>query len=160
MTNDNRKQAPPFGFLTVLALAAVLCVAVLGIAATTEPGGGEAAFGNAMEGLFAVVALWIVLAILLAVGGVMGNMPGRAAVAAIFLVPMAGVASFVALDMCSRHMRWAIALVALPPLLVAFYAAWARLPVLRTKMPAATRVAVAVWGAVLALSAVTFLAAM
>lgn len=160
MTNDNEKQGLPFGFLFVLALAAVLFVIVLNIGATTTTGGGEAAFGNGIEALFATIALWVLLAVLLLIGGVMGDIPGRAAIAAVFLTPLSGVAAFVAIDMCSRHMRWAILPIAALALPIAFYACWARMAWLRAKMPDATRVSVAAWGGVLAVSAVTFLAAM
>ena len=99
-------------------------------------------------------------ALLLLIGGLMGDMPGRAAIAAVFLTPMSGVAAVVAIDMCSRHMRWAIFIVAILALPIAFYASWARMPWLRTKMPAATRMSVAVWSGIAVVSAVTFLAAL
>ena len=158
MTNDNPRPGAPWGFLIALAIAAVLFVIVLGIGANTTSGGGEAAFGEGLQAFFAVVALWIALAILLLIGGLMGQMPGRAALAAVVLTPVSGIAAFVAIDMCSRHMRWAVLSIAILGLLIAFYACWARMVSLRAKMPDATRVSVAVWGGVAVVSAVTFLA--
>ena len=45
-------------------------------------------------------------------------------------------AAFVAIDMCSRHIGGAILFPALLPLLMVFYAFWARLPRLQAAMPA------------------------
>ena len=51
------------------------------------------------------------------------------------LVPLSGVAAFVAIDMCSRHIQWAIAFPTTLPPLIAAYAMWARLPRLRALFP-------------------------
>ena len=66
---------------------------------------GEAAFGDAIASLFLVFGLWIVLAILLFVGSIMGQMPRWATILAIPLHVFSGVAATIALDMCSRHME-------------------------------------------------------
>jgi hypothetical protein len=98
-----------------------------------------------------------VLVAMLVLGGVMGAMPRWAAWIAIVLVPMAAVADVVAIDMCSRHMEWAIVLVAALPALVAFYAFWARL---RPKSePLTERASALVWGAIFFLSGLTFVLA-
>lgn len=81
----------------------------------------------------------------------MGRMPRWAAVAAVFLLPLSGVAAFVAVDMCSRHIGWAIVFPALLPALIALYAIWARFPQLHERLPEATTSAAA-WSAVLALA--------
>jgi hypothetical protein len=148
----------PIGLLLLSAIAAVLLVLLLGNALYTPAGGGEALMGQAFEMLFLTVGLWIVLAVMLLVGGVMGSMPRWAAWLAVALVPMAAVADVTAIDMCSRHMEWAVVLVAALPALVAFYAFWARLPRLRAALPA-ERTSAAVWGAVFILSALTFVLA-
>jgi len=114
--------------------------------------------GQGIEMLFLSFGLWVVLVAMLVVGGVVGSMPRWAAWLAIALVPMAAVADVTAIDMCSRHMEWAIVLVAILPVLVAFYAFWARLPRLQAEMPA-ERTSIAVWGAIFFLSAITFVAA-
>jgi hypothetical protein len=70
------------------------------------------------------VALWIVLALL-----------RRIVVVSAFLVPLAGVTTFVAIDACSRHMKWAVIGPVLLPLLVASLAMVARFAKLRTACP-------------------------
>jgi hypothetical protein len=107
--------------------------------------------------VFIAFALWIALVAMLVMGGVMGGMPRWVAWLAIVLVPMAGVADVVAVDMCGRHMPWAVVVVVLLPLLIGFYAFWARL---RFKSaPPGERTSAFVWGAVFLLSAVTFVIA-
>ena len=139
-------------------IAAVLLVMLVGNALYVPAGGGESLMAQAFEMLFIAVALWIVLPLMLLVGGVMGSMPRWVAWLAIVLVPMAGVAAVTAIDMCSRHMEWAIVLVAAFPLLITFYAFWARLPRLRAALPA-ERTSALVWGAIFFLSVVTFVVA-
>lgn len=70
---------------------------------------------------------------------------------AVILVPLSGVATFAAIDMCSRDMRWAIVFPAVLPLLIVFYALWARLPRLQALLPA-ERTSVAIWASVFFLS--------
>src|SRR5271170_1551499 len=96
--------------------------------AATPLGGGEAAFSDAIASLFLTVTLWIVLALLLVNGALMGEMPRWSAIVAVMLVPLSGVAAFVAIDICSRHIQWAIAFPTTLPPLIAAYAMWARLP--------------------------------
>jgi hypothetical protein len=139
-------------------VAVALYVALLANATYKPAGGGEAAMGQAFEMLYLAFGLWVVLVCMLVVGGVMGSMPRWAAWLAIVLVPMAAVADVTAIDMCSRHMEWAIVLVAVLPMLVGFYAFWARLPRLQAEMPA-ERTSVAVWGAIFFLSVLTFVVA-
>jgi hypothetical protein len=151
-------QSVPLGFLLVLALAAALFAATLVDALTVQSGGGEAAIAAAYEGFFLTVGLWLALALLLLIGGLMGEMPRAAALVAIPLVPASGVAAFVALDMCSRQMPWAALFIAALAPLLAFYALWARLPRLRAAIPAKAT-SLAVWGAISAISAAAFAAA-
>lgn len=121
-------------------------------------GGGDASFGKAIASLFFTVGLWISLAVLLAVGGVMGEMPRWAVFIAVFLVPLAGAATFTAIDMCSRHIKWAIVFPIALPLLVAGYAIWIRTPQCRAAISAETMSA-AVWALVLVLSMAALLTA-
>jgi hypothetical protein len=148
----------PFGLILLSLVAAVLWVAMLANTTFGPAGGAEDSLSQALEMLFIAGALWIVLVIMLVVGGVMGSMPRWVAWLAIVLVPMAAVADTVAIDMCSRHMEWAVVLVAGLPVLVAFYAFWARLPSLQAALPA-ERISVAVWGAIFFLSVITFVVA-
>ena len=151
MSTDVRPlQSRPIGSLLLLLLASGF-YAVMLINASSTAGSGEAAIGAAIGEMFVIAGLWIVLAILLLVGGLMGRMPGWAAIVAIFLHPLSGVAAVVAFDMWSRKIGWAIVFPVLLPPLLALYAMWARLPKLHTMFPAAPTSA-GVLGMILVLS--------
>ena len=109
-----------------MALTGPLYVLMIGNALSTRAGGGEAAIANAFEAVFVTGGLWILLAIIIVVGVVMGAMPRWAAVSWIFLIPFSGVGAFVAIDMCSRNMPAAVVFPALLPPIIVFYAWWAR----------------------------------
>jgi hypothetical protein len=128
-------RSKPIGSLLLLLLGCFFYVVML-VNAARPAGGGETAIGQAIEELFVTAGLWIVLAILLLVGGLMGQMPRWAAIVAIFLHPLSGVAAFVAIDMWSRKIGWAVAFPVLLPALLALYAIWARLPQLHRMFPA------------------------
>ena len=144
----------PIG-LRVLAVVACVPYVLMLISAATPLSSGDAAMGDAFAALFLTVALWIVLTIMLVVGGVTGTMPRWVAFLSIVLVPMSGVAAFTAIDMCSRRMQWAIVFDILLPLLIAFYAFWAGMPQLHARLPP-ERTSTAVWAAVFVLSIATF----
>ena len=133
-TNSPPQRSAPIGAFLLFAVACGLYVAML-VNAATPLGGGEAAFGDTIASLFLTFALWIVLALLLVNGGLMGEMPRWSAIVAVMLVPLSGVAAFVAIDMCSGHILWAIAFPATLPPLIAAYAMWTRLPRLRALLP-------------------------
>ena len=159
MTEDARQQGQPWAFFVALALSAVLCVVML-VAVAAPPGNsGEERMSAAFASFFLVLGVWIALALLLIMAGVMGDMPRRGAIAAVFLHPLSGGAGVAAADMVSRHIPFGLVTLAALPAIVAFYAAWARLPGLRAKMPEATGVTGGVWGSVVVLSAITFLVA-
>jgi len=143
-------RSTPVGALLLCLLACGFYIAMLADVSTPS-GSGEAAIGAAIEGSFVTAELWIVLAILLLVGGLMGQMPHWAATLALFLLPLSGGAAVVAIDMCSRHIRWAMAFPVLLPPLIALYAMWARLPSLHRMLPAEATSAAAL-GAILVLS--------
>jgi hypothetical protein len=149
-----RLRAAPLGMTALLALAAGLYVALI-VTSAAPLEGGEAAYSQAWGALLLTFWLWVVLALALIVGAVMGSMPRAAGFAALLLHPISGVAAFVAIDAVSRHIQGALAVVALLPPLIAFYALWARLPSLRSSAPAGT-VGAAVWVAVALLSAGAF----
>jgi len=140
--------------MALLALAAALYVALL-VTSAAPLDGGEAAYSQAWGALLLTSWLWVVLALALVVGAVVGHMPRAAGFAALLLHPVSGVAAFVAIDAVSRHVPGALAIVALLPPLIALYALWARLPSLNASAPAGI-VAGAVWGAVALLSAAAF----
>jgi hypothetical protein len=149
-----RLRTAPLGMTALLALAAVLYVALL-VTSAAPLEGGEAAYSQAWGSLLLTVWLWIALALLLMIGAINGRMPRSAEIAALLLHPIAGVATFVALDAASRHVGGALGITALLPPLIAFYALWARLPSLRAAAPAGA-VAGALWGAVALISAAAF----
>ena len=144
----------PIGLIVLLVVACVPYFLMLASAATPMAA-GDAAMGDAIAALFLTFGLWVVLAIMLVVGGVTGAMPRWAAILAVVLVPMSGVAAVTALDMCSRHMQWAIVFDVVLPALITFYAFWAGMPQLHDKLPP-ERTSAVVWAAVFLLSAATF----
>ena len=152
MSNLQPQRSTPSGAFLLFAVACGLYIAML-VNAATPLGGGEAAFSDAIASLFLTVTLWIVLALLLVNGALMGEMPRWSAIVAVMLVPLSGVAAFVAIDMCSRHIQWAIAFPATLPPLIAAYAMWARLPRLRVLFPSsAINISLSAWIMVFVLS--------
>lgn len=146
-------KGPPIGTIVLLVIACGLYFAMLA-SISFSAGGGDAAFGDAIASFFAVVALWGVLAVLLIAGAVVGQMPRWSAVIAFILVPFSGVSVFVAIDMCSRHIKPAVIVPIILPLLIVAYAMWARWPKLRAALPA-TAVSGVTWGVVFIVSLAT-----
>jgi hypothetical protein len=140
----------PVGMLALLVLAGGLYLWLM-VSITGPNAHGDAVVGQALEQFFLTVFLWGALAVLLAVGGVMGEMPRWAAILAFFAHPLSVVGALIAIDMMSRNAKWAFAAPALLPLLLGFYATWARFPRLHAAMPARTT-SIAVWAAVLILA--------
>jgi hypothetical protein len=151
------ERSAPYGMFVLLAIVGVLYVMMLSTISFST-GVGDASFGQAIASLFFTVGLWIALTVLIVAGGVMGSMPRSAVIAAIVLLPLSGVATFSAIDMCSRHFKWAVVFPVLLPILIAVYALWARLPRFRAAVPD-KQMSIGTWGAVLALSVVAILAA-
>jgi hypothetical protein len=148
----------PYGLLLLSLVAAVLLVLLLDNALYKPTGGGESQISQAIEVLFIIAGLWFVLLVMLLIAVLGEAMPPWVPWLALVLVPMAAIADAVAVDMCGRHMEWAVVIVAALPLLIIFYALWARTPRLRSALPA-ERTSTVVWGAVFFLSAVTFVIA-
>lgn len=147
----------PFGTIVLQTIACALYVTMLANVRFSA-GGGDASVGQAIAELSFILLLWITLALLLLVSGVMGEMPRRAGFLSLLLVPLSGVATVAAIDLCSRHSRSAIIFPVLLPLLIAFYAAWARFPKLRAALPE-KNVSVVVWGLIAGLSVAALFAA-
>ena len=143
------------GTIILIVLAAVLYVAMLSTVSFSA-GGGDAAMGEAIASFMFTVALWIVLALLIAVAAVMGEMPRRIVIISALLVPLAGLTTFVAIDACSRHIKWAVIGPVLLPLLIASLALVARFAKLR---PAGDGFSFAVCSSVAVLSLVLLVAA-
>jgi hypothetical protein len=110
----------------------------------------QEAFDELIRGVL-ILLFWIVLAILLFLGGKGQKMPPQARVAAAILLPLSGVAAIYATDLYARYAGWAIVVPASLPPLIALYAMWARLPVLHAALPARV-INVAIGGAILILT--------
>lgn len=151
------QRALPWGTILLLAIAGVLYVAMLSTISFSA-GGGDAAFGQAVASLFATIGLWIALVVLLIAAGVSGEMPRWAVFTAVFLMPFSGVATFAAIDMCSRHIKWAVVFPLVLPLVIAVYALWIRLPRLRA-VASAEHASTVAWALMLVLSGAALLTA-
>lgn len=154
----SRLRGAPVGTIALLAVAGVLYCALL-VTSAAPLGGGEEAYSQAWASLLLTFWLWVALAALLLVGGVKGHMPRWAALSALLLHPLSGVAAFAAEDAVSRHVAGAFTIVALLPLVLVGYALWARLPRLRAHLPEFATSATA-GAAVLALSVAALMAGM
>jgi hypothetical protein len=119
---------------------------------------GDAVVGEAIGWLFITTGLWIVLSVMLIVGRVMGRMPPRFGWLLIFLQPLALAALLVGGDFYSRRRNLPIIEPAVLPLLIGFYAVWARLPLLQRSLPPIPTTA-GIWGAVVILSVVSLVRA-
>jgi uncharacterized membrane protein YhdT len=151
-------RSAQFGTIVLLVLASVLCVTML-TTVSFSAGGGDAAMGKALESFFFTVALWVVLAFLPVNSAVMGKTPRWVIVTGFLLLPLSGVAAFVAIDMCSRHIERAVIGPVLLPLLIAVYATVARFARLRAAVPG-NGFDVAIWSVIAVLSVTLLLAAM
>jgi hypothetical protein len=148
----------PLGTIVLMVLASMLYVAML-TTVSFSAGGGDAAMDKALKSFFSTVALWIMLAFLVANGVLMGKTPRWVLVAGVVLVPLSGVAAFVAMDMCSRHIEWAVIGPVLLPLLIAAYATVARFAKLRAAFPG-HGFDISTWSMIAVLSVTLLLAAM
>jgi hypothetical protein len=150
-------KASPGAVAACSVLSAVsLLLWTLLLALLADLAGSDAA-GNGLAQAFAAIAtivLWVLLAVLVLISWIKGQIPAPAALAAFILVPASGCAALMAMDLLSRpgvppHL-WPIIIPALvPPLIVAF-CFWALVPPLRAVIPAGIAAGV-VWGAVLVL---------
>jgi hypothetical protein len=129
---------------------------LLALATLSDLAGSDAA-GNGYAQAYAAIELfllWVLLAIITLIAGVRGQIAWPLAIAAAILVPVSGVASFVALELLSKPNLapnlWPIVIPALVPLLTMAFDIWALFPSLRRIIPARWAGGV-VWGAVLLL---------
>src|ERR1051325_10898158 len=113
--DSTQARGLPVGMIIVLIAAAVLYVAMLSTI-TFSTGRGDASFGQAIASFIATVGLLIALAVLLVIGATMGAVPRWAIFTAVLLVPFSGAATFAAIDMCSRHITWAVIFPVMLPL--------------------------------------------
>jgi hypothetical protein len=147
-------RAVPIGTIALLAIAACFYVAMLlNIRSSSS---GDAVVGDAIAWLFFTAGLWIALTIALVAGGVAGTMPRPALW--LLLQPLTGAALVVSGDFYSRHRNLPPIEPAILPLLVAFYALWARLPALQARLPARPT-GLVMWFAVAAISVMSLIVA-
>jgi len=73
-------------------------------------------------------------------------------VVGVLLVPLSGVAAIVAIDMCSRHIKWAVIGPVLLPLLIASYSTRVRFAKLQAVFPG-NGFDISIWGVIAVLSA-------
>lgn len=142
--------------LLVGALALLVWLIVMSWLTTLND--SDAAGNGLTQGLSAValVFLWVLLAVLMLVAALGGDMPGWIALAAVVLIPASGYAALVVLNSLSNargpSFHWPIAEpAAVPPLIVAL-SLWAVMPPLRRAVPA-WLAGVVVWGTVAVLGA-------
>jgi hypothetical protein len=153
-----RTGRSPVALLLLLLVGLVLYGLMLANAVHQVTGGGEARMADAFEALFATTGLWLVLAIMLVVGALTGAIPAWSAVVAVVLIPASAVATFVAIDMCSRNMRWPILYAVVLPALIAFYAFWLAMPRWHNILSLRSA-SLAVWSLASALCAAAFIQA-
>jgi hypothetical protein len=143
----------------VLMAALFLWIALL--ANISTPNSSDAA-GNGLASAYAAgftIVIWILLAVLLVMAGVAGKIPAWSAALAFVLVPASGVAAVMAgsliaeLDKIGAGAKWLLVVPGLLPPLLAFYATWAYLPLLRGSISPGV-VSALVWGLVLILSVI------
>jgi hypothetical protein len=135
MLTIEHRPRPPVGTFVLLGVAAVFHALML--ANLVDIGNVDPA-GRGLDRAFAALSgliLWILLAILLVIGGVRGHMPLLAAMAAAILLPASAVAAIAAEQLYERIGGWPILVPALLPLVFAFYALWARMPQLQKLFP-------------------------
>jgi hypothetical protein len=144
--------------ILVILVVAILFLWVGLLHNMATPNASDAA-GNGLAGaymIFFAAAIWIMLAILLILAGINGEMPPWTAALAFILVPASGVAAVAAgamieeLDKLGTNARWLLVVPALVPPLLMLFAAWAYLPSLRAASP--VHIGAIVWSLVLILS--------
>jgi hypothetical protein len=157
MAKDETREASAslsLGTIVLLAIAGCFYVAMLLNIRSSST--GDAVVGDAIAWLFFTVGLWIALTLALVAGGVAGTMPRP--LLWVLLQPVAGAALVVSGDFYSRHRTLPPLEPAILPLLIAFYALWARLPALQTKLPAKPT-SLIVWCAVAGISVFSLIVA-
>ena len=152
LTTPRQPQPAQIGTIVLFTLACLLYLGMFAI--LSDSNGADPAtrgLGTAFASMFGF-ALWLVLAILLLLAAAAGAMPKWAGIAAVILLPLSGVAAFIAANTDGEKGGWPILVPLLIPLPIALYALWARLPALHRAMPAGIASAAA-WGIVILLGA-------
>ena len=127
-----------FGLAILALLLWVPALATLADLAGSDPAGNALAQAYAV---FALIILWVLLAIVTLIAGIGGSIGWPLALAALILMPASGFAAMTAFDLLARPevspFLWPIVVPALVPPLVIAFAIWALLPPLRSAIPAA-----------------------
>jgi lipoprotein NlpI len=151
-----QQPGPPIGTIVVLAVAAVFYLGMMVCLVNIQSHGDDAVGRTMAEGfgiMFAMM-LWVVLGILLLLGGTQGAMPAWSAGTATILLPISAFTVVIVVGLLDRgaSANYMLVPAAIPPLF-AGYAMWARLPSWRRALPALPT-SIAVWAAVALLTAV------
>lgn len=153
----DRRGHMPVSVIVLLGVAGLVWLATSGMVLALRQSDMA---GNSLTYSFAslaAVVLWVLLAIVMVVAVLRGEMAGWARWAALVLVPLSGAAAVQAIGVVFRNrVPLAGAMMVVPillPLLIAGYAAWALVPAWRARVPAEPWAAV-VWGLVGLLSVV------
>jgi hypothetical protein len=145
-----QQPGPPIGAVIVLAVAIVFYLGMMACLGSIQSL-GEDAVGRAMAEGFSIMfamMLWVVLGILLLIGGIQGAMPGWSAGAAAILLVISGVVVVNTAGLLDRGANAGyLEVPAVIPLVFAGYAMWARLPSWRRAVPALPT-SIAAWVAV------------
>ena len=134
-THSAPRPAMTASFTIVLMIALVLWAATVTNAMTIK---SSDAAGNALSQAFGAlmcIALFVMLAILVVLAAVRGDMPVWMRVAALVLVPASGIATVAAVEILGQGTewptRWPLVIPALAPALLIALALWAYAPSLR-----------------------------
>lgn len=139
------RQPPPIGTILLLILA---CLPYAGMAACLGDlrSGGLDAMGRGFDEAFAVIfgiAVWGLLGTVTLIGGIKGNLPLWAGIAAAILIPLSAAAALISLNLVGPQTGWLIYVpLAMPPVIAA-YALWARIAALHRALPPTPTSAVA-----------------
>jgi hypothetical protein len=129
---------PPIGAIIVLAMAVFIYAGMMANLDQMQNANTDA-MGRGMAsgfGLLFLIVEWVLLAILLLIGGINGAMPAWSAIAAAILLPVSGFSAGIALGLLEDDASLLYRLVPglLAPIMAA-YALWARLPALHRALP-------------------------
>ena len=151
MATTDKVSRGALGGAIALSLAIVLLWAIA-LAALSHLSGSDAA-GNGLAQAFTAIelaVLWALLAVLMLVAAIGGDMPAVGKIAALILVPATGVAAFYAEGLLAEPQitpyRWPLVVPAVAPPLVIALSLWSLIPDLRRALPASLAVGVFVAG--------------
>src|SRR5882672_10139288 len=122
VTSSSPTRSAPIGAVLLLGFAGLLYAGMMACISdlpSSDPMGRG--LGLAFGAMFGP-ALWIILAGLLIIGSVKGEMPYWAGIAAIVLLPMSAVSATIAVNSVKSESGWPLLVPALLPPVIAGYA--------------------------------------